>query len=64
MQLIYTCDFSEFGVKPLGDIKPLVKALNKIFAHSDKTVRAEVSNTEFCAAIQLTVRWIRVLLSH
>ncbi|KAI5453121.1 hypothetical protein NCC49_006149 [Naganishia albida] len=32
---------TEFGVKPLGDIKPLVKALNKIFAHSDKTVRAE-----------------------
>ncbi|KAJ9096595.1 hypothetical protein QFC19_007128 [Naganishia cerealis] len=32
---------AEFGVKPLGDIKPLVKALNKIFAHSDKTVRAE-----------------------
>lgn len=35
--------FREFGVKPLGDIKPLVKSLNKIFAHSDKTVRAEVS---------------------
>lgn len=31
-------------MKPLGDIKPLVKALNKIFAHSDKTVRAEVSS--------------------
>ncbi|KAJ9121720.1 hypothetical protein QFC22_002341 [Naganishia vaughanmartiniae] len=32
---------TEFGVKPLGDIKPIAKALSKIFAHSDKTVRAE-----------------------
>jgi cytoskeleton-associated protein 5 len=30
-----------FGVPALGNIKPLLKALTKIFAHSDKTVRAE-----------------------
>nr|XP_031863914.1 uncharacterized protein CI109_000558 [Kwoniella shandongensis]KAA5530986.1 hypothetical protein CI109_000558 [Kwoniella shandongensis] len=30
-----------FGIQPMGNIKPLLKSLSKIFAHSDKNVRAE-----------------------
>ncbi|BEJ15612.1 hypothetical protein CspHIS471_0502170 [Cutaneotrichosporon sp. HIS471] len=30
-----------FGVQALGNVKPLLKALPKIFGHSDKNVRAE-----------------------
>ncbi|KAK8854575.1 hypothetical protein IAR55_003314 [Kwoniella newhampshirensis] len=30
-----------FGTATMGNIKPLLKSLSKIFAHSDKTVRAE-----------------------
>lgn len=30
-----------FGVAAIGNIKPLIKTLPKIFGHSDKTVRAE-----------------------
>ncbi|WVQ71997.1 hypothetical protein IAR50_001541 [Cryptococcus sp. DSM 104548] len=30
-----------FGVPAMGNIKPLLKSINKMFAHSDKNVRAE-----------------------
>lgn len=33
--------FRSFGVPTMGNIKPLLKSLSKIFGHSDKNVRAE-----------------------
>jgi cytoskeleton-associated protein 5 len=38
--LLNTC-YRSFGVTAMGNVKPLLKSLSKIFAHSDKNVRAE-----------------------
>lgn len=39
--MICVADNRSFGVQALGNVKPLLKALPKAFAHSDKNVRAE-----------------------
>ena len=52
-KLVATCITSlkevvtQFGFKPISNPKPLLKSLTKIFGHSDKNVRSEVSCFEW-----------------
>lgn len=39
----HRADFRSFGIQTVGSLKPIMKAIPKIFGHTDKNVRAEGS---------------------